>query len=376
MSRTSSTLQFWGRILLFVIAIYCFLAAIEIFELGVRELGEKQAERLLQGMNNPFAGLAAGILATVLVQSSSVTTSLIVGMVGSGALSLACAVPMVMGANVGTSITCALVSLGHVRQDAQFRRAFAGATVHDIFNLLTVAILLPLELTTGFLRQTAELLVEPLQALETGGKFDSPIKAAVKAFAKMVESVFQDGLGLEGVGLSLPLFAVAIALIIVSLVVITKNMRYLLADRIEEWLNRILKKRGYLGLLIGTLITALVQSSSITTSLLIPMFGAGVLTIEAGFPIMLGANIGTTITALIASLVVGPAGLAIALVHLLFNVSGTLIFFPIRFMRRIPIRLAEMLAELTIKSRIWAFVYLGTVFILIPVLGILLWRNG
>ena len=170
MSRTSSTVEFWGRIFLFFIAVYFFLAAIDIFGIGVRELGEHQAERLLQGMSNPFAGLAAGILATVLVQSSSVTTSLIVGMVGTGALSLGCAVPMVMGANVGTSITCALVSLGHVRQDAQFRRAFAGATVHDIFNILTVALLLPLELATGFLQHTAEFLVEPLQSLERGGK--------------------------------------------------------------------------------------------------------------------------------------------------------------------------------------------------------------
>ena len=177
-----------------------------------------------------------------------------------------------------------------------------------------------------------------------------------------------------GSWVSLPLFAIAITLVIVSLIVITKNMRHILADRIEEWLNRILKKRGYLGLIIGAVITALVQSSSITTSLLIPMFGAGVLKIEAGFPIMLGANIGTTFTALIASLVAGPAGLAIALVHLLFNLTGTLIFFPIRFMRRIPIRLAEMLAELTIKNRIWAFLYLGTTFVLIPILGIFLWR--
>ena len=375
MRNFSPTIQFWARILLFLTAIYFFLCAIDIFSIGVRELGQQKAEELLQGMNNPFAGLAAGILATVLVQSSSVTTSLIVGMVGTGALPLACAVPMVMGANIGTSITNTLVSLGHVTQDSAFRRAFAGATVHDIFNLLTVAILLPLELLTHFLQHTAELLVEPLQSIGRGGKFPSPVKAVVKAFAKGVESVFHDGFGLTGAWLSAALFAVAIVFVVVSLIVITKNMRHLLADRIEEWLNRILKKRGYVGLGIGAVITALVQSSSITTSLLVPMFGAGVLKIEAGFPIMLGANIGTTVTALIAALVAGPAGLTIALVHLLFNLTGTLIFFPLQFMRRIPIRLSEMLADITVKNRIWAFVYIATTFVLIPVLGIILWRQ-
>ncbi len=371
----SKTIQFWMRIVLFLAAVYVFLSAIEIFGIGVRDLGEHKAEQLLQGLSNPFAALAAGILATVLVQSSSVTTSVIVGMVGGGALPLSCAVPMVMGANVGTSITNTLVSLGHVTRDAEFRRAFAGATVHDIFNLLSVAILLPFELATGFLQHAAEWLVEPLQGLGTGGKFNSPIKSAVEGCAEAVEYVFQQGLGLQGPWLSAVLFVVAVGWVIGALIVITRTMRELLADKLEEWLNRILSKRGYIGILLGVLITALVQSSSITTSLLVPMFGAGILKLEAGFPIMLGANVGTTITALIASLVTGPAGLAIALVHLLFNLIGTLIFFPSRFMRRIPIRLAEMLAELTIRNRIWAFVYVGVTFLFLPILGIWLWSR-
>lgn len=368
-------IQFWARVLLLVAAVYFFLCAIEVFSIAVQELGEGKAAELLQGMKNPFAGLAAGILSTVLVQSSSVTTSLIVGMVGGGALPLACAVPMVMGANIGTSITNTLVSLGHITQDAAFRRAFAGATMHDIFNILTVAILLPIELATGFLRHTAEFLVEPLGVLGTGGQFKSPLKTAVNAFADWVVAAFREGLGLSGVALSTVLFIIAVVLVVLSLITITSNIRTLLASRIEVWLNRVLRKRGYIGLLIGAVVTAIVQSSSITTSLLIPMFGAGVLTIEAGFPITLGANIGTTITALVASLVTGPAGLAIALVHLLFNVTGTLIFFPIPSVRRIPVRLAEMLAGLTVRNRAWAFVYIGVTFILIPILGIVLWSR-
>ncbi|MEA1952571.1 MAG: Na/Pi symporter, partial [Planctomycetota bacterium] len=214
------------------------------------------------------------------------------------------------------------------------------------------------------------------QVLGGGGSFNSPIKASVKWLPKTYDSVLKNGLGLEGKWLAAVLIVTALAMIIVALIVITKNMRLLMADRIEEWINRVLKKSGLLGLTIGAGTTALVQSSSITTSLLIPMFGAGVLTLEAGFPIMIGANIGTTVTALLAATVaIGPAGLTIALVHLLFNLTGTLIFFPFRPIRQIPIKLAEKLAELTVKNRIWVLVYIIGTFVVAPLLGIFIWRS-
>jgi len=362
-----------ARLFLFLGALYLFLVAIELFSCAMRELGEAQAKSLFSGLANPFAGLAVGILATVLVQSSSVTTSWIVAMVGGGTLPLEHAVPMVMGANVGTSITNTLVAIGHITRNAAFRRAFAGATVHDLFNLLTVVILLPLELVTGVLQRSAERLVGPL--LGTGGTFQSPVKMVVKSFVRGIQSLFHNGLGLQGGVLAIVLFAIALVLIIGSLFFITKNMRVLLADCIEQWINRVLKKSGLLGILIGLMTTALVQSSSITTSLLVPMFGAGVLTLEAGFPIMLGANIGTTVTAMLAATVTGPAGLTIALVHLLFNIAGTAIFFPFKQMRRIPIFLAERLAVLATRNRGWVLVYILGVFVAAPILGILIWKT-
>ena len=363
------------RLFIFLLALYVFLAAIELFGHTMKLVGKETAESLFSGLANPFAGLAVGILATVMVQSSSVTTSMVVTLVGAGSLSIAHAVPIIMGANIGTSITNTLVAVGHVSRSAAFRRAFAGATVHDMFNMLTVMILLPLELATGVLQKGAELLVKPL--LGTGGAFvfKSPIKAVVKWFPKSVDKFLQDGLGLHDTLLAVILLILALVMLVVALIVITKIMRVLMADHIEEWINRVLRRSGLLGLAIGALITALVQSSSITTSLLIPMFGAGVLTLEAGFPIMLGANIGTTITALMAATVAGPAGLAIALVHLLFNVAGTLIFFPFRPLRRIPIRMAERLADAAIHNRIWVVVYIVGVFVVAPLLGIFIWKT-
>ena len=86
--------------------------------------------------DNPFAGVCLGILATILVQSSSTSTSLIVTAVASGELSVKIAVAMVMGANIGTTITNTLVAFLHSREQKDFGRAIAGATVHDLFNFL------------------------------------------------------------------------------------------------------------------------------------------------------------------------------------------------------------------------------------------------
>jgi len=363
-----------GRLVLFVLMIYLFLAAIELFGGAMKLAGHDTAQRLFHGLSNPFAGLAVGILATALVQSSSVTTSTVVAMVGAGKLPLAHAVPIVMGANIGTSVTCMLVSLGHITHSPSFRRAFAGATMHDMFNLLAVLVFFPLELATGFLRRTACWLVTVLPWGDQSGTFHSPVKSAVKWLAHRIQGLVAWVSGLEGGWLAAVLCGLAFAMIVVSLVTITRNMRILIADRIEHWLNRVLLRSGLLGLAIGALITALVQSSSITTSLLVPMYGAGVLKLEAGFPLTLGANIGTTITALLASTVTGPAGLTIAVVHLLFNVCGTLLVMPVRYVRHVPIRLAEKLADLTIRNKIWALVYIGLVFFLLPLAGILIWE--
>jgi len=364
-----------ARLILLLLMVYAFLAAIELFKNAIGMIGQGAADRLFGGLENPFAGLAVGILATALMQSSSVTTSMVVALVGSGELELQYAVPIVMGANIGTSITGGLVSLGHVTRSAEFRRAFAGATAHDMFNLLSVTLLFPLELATGYLRHGAQWLVRALPFEAVGGEFHSPVKTAVEWLARLVQSCVQRALGLdEGKLLAALLAVLAAAIIVAALVVITKNMRVLMADRIEQWLNRVLSRSGLLGLAIGVLITAAVQSSSITTSLLVPMFGSGVLKLEAGFPIMLGANIGTTITALLASTVTGPAGLTIAVVHLLFNLSGTLIFFPVKLVRRVPIRLAEKLADLAVRNWIWIVVYIVGVFIVLPLAGILIWR--
>ncbi|MEZ6110122.1 MAG: Na/Pi symporter [Pirellulaceae bacterium] len=370
--RAPQWLVMLARLLLIFVLLYCFLVAIELMGGSFKSVGKESANSLVAGLSNPFAGLAAGVLATVIVQSSSVTTSTIVALVGQGALPLSVAVPMVMGANIGTTITNTIVSLGHVTRKSEFRMAFAGATVHDFFNLLTVLILFPVELATGVLERIAMRLSDMIPA-GVGGSFNSPVKSAVKFLSHRIESGLE-GLGLEGGWLALASLLLALVMIVFTLLWITKNMKQLMANRIEEWLNAVLDRSGLLGLVIGILITVSVQSSSITTSLLVPMFGAGLLRVEAGFPIMLGANIGTTVTALLAASVSGRAGMTIALVHLMFNLFGTLIFFPIKPMRKIPIALSYYLADLAVTNRLWVAAYIGVMFVALPGLGVWLFR--
>lgn len=373
--RRPKQLPVWLRVLLLVLLLSLFLLAIKLMGGAFKGLGKEQATAMFDGIANPFAGLAVGILATVLVQSSSVTTATTVALVGSGDISIQYAVPMVMGANIGTSITNTLVSMGHITRRAEFRRAFAGATMHDFFNLTALAVMLPVELATGFLEKTARWLTTILETDPgAAGTYESPIKVLFGTLAEHIQHLVTDVLGLEGWFAAGVILLIALGMIVVSLYFITKIMRTLLAARVENILNEVLGKRGYLAIVIGIVITVAVQSSSITTSLLIPMIGAGVLSLDAAFPVTLGANLGTTVTGLLAALAAGPAGLTIALVHALFNLVGILLVYPLPVTRRIPIRLAEGLASRAVKNRAWVAVYIIGVFVVMPLLGILLFK--
>ncbi|HEX9794733.1 MAG TPA: Na/Pi symporter [Planctomycetota bacterium] len=368
----------WARLLALFALLYLFLVAIEVMSGAFKFMGSDQAKSLFEGVANPFAGLAVGILSTVLVQSSSVSTATIVALVGSGELSVSYAVPMIMGANIGTTVTNTMVSLAHVRQSQEFRRAFAAATMHDFFNVLAVGVMLPLELATGFLSKTATAISDTLveRSIDVGdaGSYTSPIKIAVKAVSGEVKHVLKDVLGLDGTFGAVVMLALGLGLIFVSLTFITKIMRVVIAGKAEQALNAMLARSGLLAMAMGVGITVAVQSSSITTSLLVPLCASGVLSARNAFPVMLGANIGTTITALLASVATGSAGLTIALVHVLFNVVGVLLVYPIPSVRAVPVKLARSLAKRCAINPVWAFGYVGVVFVLMPLLGIVLFR--
>ncbi len=360
------------RAALVVALLYLFLVGVKLLEGGIKGLGSDFTDSVFNNVSNPIAALFAGILATVLVQSSSVTTATIVGLVAAGVIDIPTAVPMIMGANIGTTVTNTIVSLTHMRQSEEFRRAFTAATMHDFFNVIAVAILLPIEHFTKILSRTAESIATTISGGSVGGSFDSPIKGAVKWLAGVIEGWFE-AITSNETALAVMFIVFGIALIFFTLTYITKNMRMLVAARIERSLNAALAKSGTIGIIVGMLVTIAVQSSSITTSILIPLVASGILLVRNAYPITLGANIGTTITALLAALGAGALdGLTIAVTHTLFNIAGILLIYPWPKIRYIPVTLAEKLAGLAIQRKSYALAYTTVMFILIPILGIVI----
>jgi solute carrier family 34 (sodium-dependent phosphate cotransporter) len=361
------------RAVLVLFLLYLFLVGIAFLEAGISATGAGFQAGLLRSVSHPISGLCAGLLATVLVQSSSVTTSTIVGMVGAGTLPVSLAVPMIMGANIGTTVTNTLASLGSIRRMDEFQRAFAAATVHDFFNIMAVLILLPLELMTGFLSETADWLSDHVR----GAEYDpseprsSPIRAAVRMPIGWVRGVVEPTPTTSAIFL-----VIGLVLIFLALTFITRNMRRLVAGGVERAMNRLIGRGGgAMGILLGIGVTISVQSSTITTSILVPLVAAGILTLPSAYPITVGANIGTTITALLASLAVQrPEGLTIAIVHTLFNIVATGIIFPVRAVRLIPVRLAEYTAALAVRRRSVLVIYVVGLFIVLPLLGVFLIR--
>ncbi|UCG86730.1 MAG: Na/Pi symporter [Gemmatimonadota bacterium] len=352
--------------------LFVFLVGVNGLGDGFELLGEGVLDSFFAATENPFIGLMVGVLATTLVQSSSVTTSLIVGFVAApeNPLPVANAVPMVMGANIGTTVTNTIVSLAHMGRAGEFRRAFAVATCHDFFNFLAVATLLPLEMMTGCLRRMATLFSSFLTNLAGSGvDYDSPIKGALKFAVAQIEvaiSTLSGSYRIQGI----VLIVVSSVLIFTALMLLVRVMRSAMRTRVESIVSRALDRSALLAMLVGVSVTVMVQSSSITTALLVPLAGAGLITLEQAFPITIGANVGTTVTALLAALAVtGPnagAGITIALAHLLFNLSATALIYPVNRIRGVPLTAARALAAIAVKSRKWALIYVVALFYLIP----------
>lgn len=357
------------RLLGLVFLLWVFLCSINGLSTSIKGFG-KGVEVLMQSVENPIVGLMMGMFVTCLLQSSSTTTSLIVGLVASGELSVGAAVPMIMGANIGTTITNTFVSLGSLTRSEEFKRSFAAANIHDVFNIMSVALLLPLEVFFGFISKPAHLLSGLFDGADVT-KPNSPIKAHFKGVIKGVKGFLEDVLGPDFYNWGL--FILSVIVLVASLYFIVKTMKGVILAKAEIFFDRILGKAAIVGMSFGAVVTAMVQSSSVTTSLLVPLAGTGAVSLRTLFPITLGCNIGTTITALLASIAAGSHdALTIALCHLLFNVFGILLLYPIPKIRDFTISVVEWLAERCTERKSFAFVYVAVVFYMVPgaILGI------
>lgn len=357
-----------------VALIYLLISAVSILSTGFRTATGSQAEELFQFATNPFVGLMVGVVATALIQSSSTVTSIIVGLVAGG-LPVSVAVPMVMGANIGTTVTNTLISLGYVRDKEEFKRAFSAATVHDFFNLLAVAIFLPLEIMFGFLERAALVLAEPLSG-NTG--YDVSDTNFVGAATAPVTGLVKDATG------SLPDGIAGVAMLVVGMVMIFFSIRYvgkllkaLMVGRAKRMLHAAIGRGPISGIASGATVTVLVQSSTTSTSLMVPLAGSGALSLRQIYPFTLGANVGTTATALLASTAVsGPLAmyaLEIALVHLLFNLLALTLIYSVPYLRNIPLRGAEWLASVAVVRKSYAIGWVAVTFLAVP--GLLIFAS-
>jgi len=350
-------------------ALYLFLVGIKGMSSAIKHMGSDVADSIFTTTSDPVIALFIGVFATVLFQSSSTTTSLIVGMVSSGALGLAGAVPMIMGANIGTTVTNTIVSIGHLNRGNEFRRAFAASTVHDFFNMMSVMVLFPLEMAFHGIQRSAEwissLMFGKIQNVEIL-KAKSPIKVAIKSGAKFVEGFSFDN--------DIIYLILSILITFAMLYALVKILRSLVLKKVEVFFDEYIFKTAIRAIGFGVVLTIMVQSSSITTSLVIPLAGAGVLTLRQIFPFTLGANIGTTVTALLAAITGTVAALIAAISHLLFNIFGILIIYGLPFLRVIPLNCAEWIADQAVKNKLIPVFYLLLVFVGMPLTIILLGR--
>lgn len=470
---------------IFLFFLYFFLVGLNLMGDAFKALAGDSAGNIFGFASNPIAGLMVGILFTVMVQSSSTTTSIIVTAVGANVLEVTTAVPMIFGANIGTSVTNTIVSIGFAGNILNYERAFAGATVHDIFNIFNVILWLIIEsisnainggdggllvIMTGAITKSfepcddetddCEKWVSPIKEIagvvskaiisidkdvikdislgrpdgdmcerlcekDCGFKFsrkmcvpasanlaasskticgntyldgDENVTVSKKAKAKftfcdynattdtytidpqvledaqtwyddyrMVKGGFMEEFTDEGAGV----FTLILSILMLCLCLfgLVKILNYVIRGSAERVVKKALNMNGYLAILVGCGITIFVQSSSVTTSILTPLVAVGVLSLEKMVPLTMGANIGTTFTGILAALVSDSAdGFQIALIHVFFNVFGVVLFYPIPFIRAIPIKIARNLGKVAATFRPFPTFYIFFVFAIYPLL--------
>jgi sodium-dependent phosphate cotransporter len=330
---------------------------------------------------------------------------------------------MIMGANIGTSVTNTIVSVFHVNNPDEYRRAFTGATFHDMFNWLCVLIFLPLEACTGFLMNLAAAAVDNMSLDEenkgnkiellkkitkpAGGRIISVDKDIIKNIAKAAQEddkeelktledktiikqksghVFRDTPITDNDAGAL-LLITSMALLCVCLLLLVQLLQSVLkggAMRIVrkllnlEFQNCFCRQLGgldnYILLVVGTCVTILVQSSSVFTCAITPLVGIGLIHVNKLVALTCGANIGTTVTGILSALAGSNMviGMQVAMIHVFFNVCGTFLWFCVWPLRPIPLSMAKFMGETASKLKWFPIAYIVVSFGIMPgvVLGV------
>lgn len=382
-----SGLDILKKALTFVVVLFIFLVALKAMGTSFKSF-KGLADQILSLTDNPFKALFIGMLATALIQSSSTTTSMIVTMVAATTLvfteqaskglitaqelkdsiqqTIEGAVFLIFGANIGTSVTSSILAFGHIGKKKEYRKAVAAATVHDFFNILVVIILFPLEYFFQVLTRPAILLADVF-FMGDGNGLDTKSFSVMKYTIKPVVGWMKNGSKMISEEYySYILLALSLILLFFALRALTKVLEAYVKDRAKDTLNKVMFKSHKRALGLGVVMTVMVQSSSVTTSLMVPLIASGKMPLKRAFPFLMGANIGTTVTAMIAALSGNIYGLIIAFVHVLFNVIGVSIFFPVKRIREIPIKMAKWLGRMSYTHRWVGIAYVVVTFFALP----------
>lgn len=344
-----------------------FMFSIDLLTVSMTNINSDFASQLFLATNNPFVGLFIGLLMTALIQSSSTVTAMVVAVVASGTLTLGQAMPVVMGANIGTTITSTLVAFSFIMRKNIFKRALAAGVLHDIFNILTVMVLFPLEVYFGFLSEAAMYITDTF--FDMGNDFDGSYSYNV-LFTRPVTLWLINWIQQPIVTLIL-----AIILVFASIKFLSQSvMKTFLSDNLKK-VNKHIFNTPFISFAYGAFFTAAIQSSTVTTSIIVPAVANRKVSLVKVFPFIIGANIGTTITAAIAAIYKTEAAVSLAIVHFLFNLIGALIFLPFASIRNIPVKMATYFGNQSVKTRFVGFAYILLTFFIIPFLLIYFNKN-
>lgn len=347
----------YSNILIIGVATLLFLLSIHLIGQSFSLIGKDYVRYILNVTSNPSIGLFIGLLSTAILQSSSTTTSMVVAAVAAGSLSLGNAIPIIMGANIGTTLTSTIISLNYVTKGSEFRKAVAAGTSHDIFNILVVLLLFPLEIRYGFLSTISQTLASAINLQASEALLHD---LYIYQFFNLIGSLINPVISPYG------MLAFSIFLLFFTIKFISNILYKKLISRTRFNFENYIFKNSSRSFGWGFLFTATIQSSSLTTSLIVPLVATGKVRLKRAFEFILGANLGTTITALLAAVFKSEAAVSLAIAHFIFNFLGIFIFLLIPVLRSLPIYLSDQLGAVSERYRLTAFTYILVVFFILP----------
>lgn len=358
-SESKPTSSVPTKIVLIVLAILLFFFSLDLVVTALSGAIGFINDNLLSATLNPFVGLFLGLLITAIIESSSTTSTMVVAMVATGTLSIEEAVPVIMGANIGTTLTSTLVALSFISNKRTFRKAVEVGIIHDFYNTLMVMILFPLEYYYKFLSGLATYFAKFF--------FGENLVNNIPASETVLGNGFADNL-LLWIDNSAIALLLSFVLLFLSIKLLASTIKKTLIGESKNKLRKVVFDKPMKSFSWGVLLTASIQSSSVTTSILVALAATGRVRLKNAFTFIIGANLGTTLTALIAAGFRSEAAATIAIAHLLFNVTGAIIFMSLPSLRNFLVDFVKRFGVAITRFRLVGLAYIILMFFLIPFL--------